>query len=226
MFFPHFCVFLSPNCENRKTEVKKALCLPFDLASFSGTPLDGAIVMTLQSSSFDTSSGTLFLYFEPVTAIEAGKPYIVKWTLPDKEIKNPVFLDVTISSPVKNIKTDAVTFCGVFDPFLMKANDRTKLYLGDSNTLYYPSKEMTINAFRAYFQLADGITAGDPSTGSGVRAFVLNFGNEETGIDSLIAAPSPTGEGSDYYTLDGRRLNSKPTQRGIYINNKRIIIIK
>ena len=29
-----------------------------------------------------------------------------------------------------------------------------------------------------------------------------------------------------WYTLDGRKLDSKPAQRGIYINNGRMVLIK
>ena len=46
-----------------------------------------------------------------------------------------------------------------------------------------------------------------------------------TGIESLTPNPSPRGDGS-YYTLDGRKLNSKPTQRGIYIFNGKKVVIK
>ena len=180
--------------------------------------------MTLQSSAYDAATGTLTLNFETVSAVEAGKPYIVKWTQIDKEIKNPVFMDVTISSQVKNIKTDAVTFCGLFDPLRMKANDKTKLYLGNGNTLYYPDSEMTINAFRAYFQLADGLTAADLPAGN-VRLF---FGDEEeTGVGSLTPAPSAKGEESDYwYAIDGRKLSGRPSQPGVYINKGEKVVIK
>ena len=207
-----------------RDEAWNTLCLPFDLADFSGTPLADATVMTLQSSAYDAATGTLTLNFETVSAVEAGKPYIVKWTQIDKEIKNPVFMDVTISSQVKNIKTDAVTFCGLFDPLRMKANDKTKLYLGNGNTLYYPDSEMTINAFRAYFQLADGLTAADLPAGN-VRLF---FGDEEeTGVGSLTPAPSAKGEESDYwYAIDGRKLSGRPSQPGVYINKGEKVVIK
>ena len=42
---------------------------------------------------------------------------------------------------------------------------------------------------------------------------------------SLTPNPSPTGEGN-YYTLDGQKLNGKPTQKGVYIQNGRKIIVK
>lgn len=47
-----------------------------------------------------------------------------------------------------------------------------------------------------------------------------------TGI-SLITSSSPKSEGSHYfYTLDGRRLNGQPSQKGIYISNGIKVIIK
>lgn len=55
----------------------QTLCLPFSLESFSGTPLSGATVKTLSSTSF--SNGTLTLNFEDANSIEAGKPYLVNW---------------------------------------------------------------------------------------------------------------------------------------------------
>lgn len=61
-----------------------ALCLPFDLPSLTGTPLEGFTLMELDTddgnyphaTGFD--DGTLYLNFKPATAIEAGKPYLAK----------------------------------------------------------------------------------------------------------------------------------------------------
>ncbi len=61
-----------------------ALCLPFDLPSLTGTPLEGFTLMELDTADgnyphatgFD--DGTLYLNFKPATAIEAGKPYLAK----------------------------------------------------------------------------------------------------------------------------------------------------
>ena len=201
------------------------LCLPFSLNSFTGTPLEGATVKTLRSSSFDGKTGTLTLNFEAVTSVEAGKPYIVKWENGGDNITNPVFKGVTISNQINNVETNAVTFCGTFNPFHLVANDRTKLYLSGNNTLYYPSQEMNVNSFRAYFQLASGITAGEPAHGEqGVKAFVLNFDDgQATGI---ISIPNSSLNEGEWYDLSGRKLSGKPTQKGVYINNGRSIVIK
>ncbi len=57
------------------------------------------------------------------------------------------------------------------------------------------------------------------------NAPVLSIGTETT---SLSPVPSPSREGSSqrWYTLDGRKLNSKPTQKGIYVNGGRKVVIK
>ena len=118
-----------------------------------------------------------------------------------------------------------MTFCGVFNPFILKANDKTKLYLGSNNTLYYPSKERTVNSFRAYFQLADGITAGNPTNGTqGVKAFVLNL----DGLQATEIRPTtgPSLNGGEWYDTAGRRMSGKPTQKGVYFNNGKKVVIK
>ena len=43
---------------------------------------------------------------------------------------------------------------------------------------------------------------------------------------SLTPNPSPTGEGSNYYTLDGIKLTIKPKQKGIYIHNGKKVVNK
>ena len=75
-------------------------------------------------------------------------------------------------------------------------------------------------------ELLGGITAGDPA--SGVRAFVLNFGDDEaTGIIEIEGAGNVREvKDNHWYTLDGRRLNAKPTQKGLYINNGVKVVIK
>jgi hypothetical protein len=211
------------------------LCLPFDLDDFSGTPLEGFAAMELDTETahdghktgYDPTNLAYHINFKPATGIKAGKPYIVKWESGEK-IENPVFNKVTINNQINNVETNDVTFCGAFNPFILEANDNTKLYMGNNNTLYYPSKERTINSFRAYFQLADGITAGNLTSGTqGIKAFVLDFDNEQTtGIIGAAINDNEEMTSDKWYTLDGRRLAGKPTQKGVYINNGSKVVIK
>lgn len=126
-----------------------------------------------------------------------------------------------------------------FGPVNIYTAEKTNLYLGADNTLHYPWAEgmtfFNVNACRAYFHLKNGLTAGEPTSQSesGIRAFVLNFGDssEQTGIkETIYPTPGSTsaweGSAEEWYSLDGRRINGKPTARGIYINNNRKIVIK
>ena len=204
------------------------LSLPFDVNITVG-PLAGDNVeaMTLNNTTSNLEDGTLTLNFDPVaTTIPAGTPFIIRWdnkgtTLTEDDL---VFSGAVISNANNNATVNGViTFTGTYAPVTIGSDgDNTKLYLGSGNTLYYPSLAMTIGCQRAYFQLADGITAGDPATGNGIKAFVLNFGDERP---TLVSLPSGREEAGAWYDLSGRKV-SKPTQRGIYINNGKKVVIK
>lgn len=67
------------------------LCLPFSLASLTGTPLEGAVVKELDAENSSLANdGTLTLNFTDATSIDAGKPYIVKWNSADLLITSTV----------------------------------------------------------------------------------------------------------------------------------------
>ena len=198
------------------------LCLPFNVNNFTGTPLEGATVKTLASTNF--SGGTLTMNFsDDLTSIETGKPYIVKWA-EGTNIENPVFNGVLISNVTANAETDYADFVGTYSPVSIYTAEKTNLYLGADNTLYYPTEtNFKVNACRAYFKL-NGLTAGEITSG----AIEPNFGEDEaTGIISIENGKLKIENDADaWYSLDGRRLSAKPTQRGIYINNGKKTIVK
>ena len=117
-----------------------------------------------------------------------------------------------------------ITFTGTYSPVEISAlGDDTKLFIGAANSVFYPNAAMTIGCQRAYFQLADGITAGDPDDeASPIKSFVLNFG-EENGISVVNATSS---EGAGWYDLRGNRHEAMPTAPGIYIHNGRKFVVK
>ena len=200
------------------------LCLPFSV-TISGSALDGdnVDVRTLASSGFNSSNGTLTLTFTDkgtVTEIEAGKPYIIKWDESGDDLTSPVFSGVTVPAgytdadaiatalTTASSQTQYVDFIGTFSPVGIYENgtDKHNLFLGEANTLYYPTAMgYKVNSCRAYFQLKNGLTAGEPSSNAPVRAFNLNFGDEETGIITIDGRESGSSN-SAVYTLDGRKV--------------------
>ena len=85
------------------------------------------------------------------------------------------------------------------------------------------SAETKMPANRAYLQI---LTADIP-TGSTSRTITLNWGDETTGIASMEDGRSKMKDVNDtWYTLDGRRMMSKPTQKGVYIYGGHKVVIK
>ena len=213
------------------------ICLPFTLtASEVNEHLENpAGLMTLSSSSFDSTTGTLTLNFsnELENGIVAGKPYIVKWTTTGDNLVNPVFTGVTISDATANVSTDYVDFIGIYSTKVIyeDGDEKHNLYLGSGNNLYYPTRTgYSVNACRAYFQLKNGLTAGDAQQQA--RAFVLNFDDEGTQTTGIVEAEANSSlftlhsSLSECYTLDGRKLQGKPTKKGLYIHNGKKVVIK
>lgn len=175
------------------------ICLPFTLTAAEvnehlGNPTG---LMTLSSSSFDDTSGTLTLNFnnELANGITAGKPYIIKWAKAEgtenAEINNPVFTGVTISEanvPATSTCTDLI---GITSPKTLAKNDRTKLYLSDGNTLYWPNDDVTVGSCRAYFQLNGELKAGEKTTEA--REFVLNFRGGDVALDDAVGDVNSDG---------------------------------
>ena len=183
--------------------------------------------MELDTDMTGFSDGTLYLNFKLAPSVVAGKPYIIKLEVESNNnassyFNSRAFGDVTATAAGNTSVTSIdgkVSFCGTFSPITF-TNDRSILYLGSNNTLYWPEGEVTINAFRAYFKLND-ITAGDLNP---ARPYVLNVDDETTSVDSL---PLNYGRLADsWYTLDGRRLSSKPSKSGLYVVNGKKVVVK
>ena len=211
------------------------LCLPYDVADISSSPLAGATIKEFTDVSFDKSTNTLTLTFAAATSIKAGQAYLVKWNSGSN--LGPSDLIFNGATLTKNLRDDEITtddedaatvaFTGTYKKLTFDEEDRSVLFLGADNTLYYPKKGATIGAQRAYFKLS-GITAGDKTIGS-ARTFVLDFGdnNNTTGVIELKDGKMEELKFFDsWYSLDGKYLSGKPAQKGIYINNGKKIIIK
>ena len=227
------------------------IVLPFDIADINAKeeevytcPLHGATVMeldvdnkwamvnsewaidnvngTMQTGLVD---GTLNLFFKPATSIESGKPYIIKWAS-GSNLENPVFNSVPVSVDNHNATSSdgKVVFKGTYGPVTWNTETKSILFLGDENKLYFPQPSGDdiphLGAFRAYFEL-------DPT--AHVREFNLNFedGTQTTGIIGHTDNTDNTDKAdAAWYTLDGRKLDAKPSSKGIYIHGGRKVVIK
>lgn len=200
------------------------ICLPFDLV-LDGSALAGGVARPLTAASIDGS--TLKLTFgDAVTTLVAGTPYIIKWAGAATNIENPVFHDVIIDATDRSYDTqttsvttdERVRFLGTYDALSFSSEpEKSILLLGDNNTMRYGG-EGHLGACRAYFKIGDGSNARE------LTSFDIDFGEGETTSLNLTPALSQ-GEGA-WYTLDGRKLQVKPTAKGLYIHNGRQVVVK
>ena len=193
------------------------LCLPFDVDASDFSGLNFKAVKTLVSSQFNNATGTLTLNFGDAEKIEAGKPYLVRWGSGEEgNIVDYEFEPAVIDNTLRPIETAYVDFVGSFSPVSLAGGDKTVLYIAAGNKLYYPQADKTIGSCRALFRLKINETEA--------RSFVLNFGEETTAVFDLNDKSEMIND--NWYSLDGRRLSGKPTQRGMYINNGKKVVIK
>ena len=197
------------------------ICLPFD-CKIANSPLSGNGVeaRTLQSASL--VNGTLTLTFgNKVDELQAGKPYIIKWTS-GNNIYEPVFNKVIIKSGLSDVTSNNITIKGTYAKKIFTDNDvNNTLFLGDNNTLYYPNNGTYLNAQRAYFELGGG--------SANVKSFVLTFEDgEEDDVTGIVAYEATnngqqTTDNRNCYDLFGRKV-ANPVKGNIYIvNGKKIV---
>ena len=84
------------------------------------------------------------------------------------------------------------------------------------NKFWYSAGATKIKAFRAYFMLNEVL--------SGVAEAKLRFMVDEDA--AAIEGITPDMENGVWYTLDGRQLNGKPTEKGVYIVDGKKVLIK
>ena len=236
------------------------ICLPFDLTAeqynSASCPLAGATIFKMDESTtgyypngvenavmhINYTSPTLLFWFEnanPSTnGLQAGKPYLVKWTEESQFTADGNYVDntaagnsrheldfsnvtITRSSPdnwTSHANTSGnVVFQGTFSSSAtIYAGDKTRLMLGADDKLYYPSKNINVSACRGYFIL--------PSAAANARGIVMGFDDGETTSIQTINVTPNSQQDAPVYNLNGQRLNTP--QKGINIVNGKKVIIK
>ena len=186
-------------------------------APFSTAIPEGWTVKELSSATF--ADGTLTLNFANATSIEAGKPYLVKVTA-NTDLSTAPFTGAIVSKDAQPFTSTDVDFIPTLGATTIPDGDtKAVLFLAANNTLLNPSAlPANIKGFRAYFQLKG-------ETASLARAFSIDFGDGETTGIIAIGTDRAASTDNATYTLDGRRI-SKATQKGVYIQNGKKVIIK
>ena len=132
------------------------LCLPFNLASLTGTPYENAKVLKFTGTSTEEDN-TLLLHFQEVSSIEAGVPYLIQTNveLGNEVIFNnvfcPIISDKNPSGGISHTPENCnVTFHAVMNPMVL-ADYANAWFLVANNRLAVPTVSGEIYGLRGYF---------------------------------------------------------------------------
>ena len=165
------------------------LCLPFamDADQIAASSLAGAEIKEFTGAS--VVGDELRLDLSPVSEIEAGKPYFIKYSNADA-LSQLDFEDVTVNAAdPQAVEFNGVRLQGTYVPFEMSAQSELDynggyVFLGQNDQLFWPGDAGTIKPFRAYFHVdINSGSAGAPMR-RGMPA-VFNEVNTTTDVENV-----------------------------------------
>jgi hypothetical protein len=240
------------------------ICLPFDLtlagSSFDFGEDEDSEEKNLEARQLTAASitdKTLNLTFsEPVTTLQAGVPYIIKWAVAPQNIEDPIFLNATIANvaacdgetneeKVAAFLTskgydngvageDRVRFTGTFGWTRFDKTDTSILLLGAANKLYYPEpvydpeSGVVATPELGAFRAYFKIGEGGAASAREITDFNITFDESGTqnGIGHTEITEITEKAAAAWYTINGIRLSGQPTQKGLYIYKGKKTVIK
>ena len=202
-----------------KAKAEAAFGSDVQLAEFSGF-----VVAYADEDDVTPDAITINLTSYTMTAkkgITGGKPFMIKTS---QDITSFQADDVTLFRAVTDVnKSDEYDTPGTFTGTLVKTTIPADGLFLSGNQFWYSTGKTNVKAFRCWFELGAVL---DKETDFGSR-IMLNFENEPTGISTT---PNPSYQGGDrkgvYYSVDGRKVNGQPAQRGLYIKNGKKMVVK
>lgn len=192
------------------------LCLPFAVAD-AKTAFDGA---ELREVDTEKSNGNTIV-FKEATAIEAGKPYLIKWANSSSDAVNveKKFEGVTLvaaATPVV-VKEGGISFNGFYKmTAASELGGASVAAIGAGNKLFKVT-EGEMKGFRAAFVLSSG---AKPS------AFQVVIDGTATGIEDLVI--DGVKANGRVYNLNGQYVGNSLNglQPGLYIQNGKKVVVK
>ena len=169
------------------------------------------------------------------TVLEANVPFLI--CMPNNSVYPSVYNqvgNVTFSSSNVTVpETHPLEMFGanvILTPAfqnLAAGSDIFTLNVGEAQGSY-PEGSVFISNYRSVRPFQAYVHHSNQARGTDDIQFIpltsIGGGDDTTAIMEIIQ-PAANGTG-DWYSLDGRKLSSKPTQKGIYIQNGKKIVIK
>lgn len=133
------------------------LCLPFDLNESQIAASFGECQIMQLTESYMKGEDALYLQFDEVATIEAGKPYLF---MPTENLSNISFTGVTINATTPTAYPEGAGQLATMTGTYTRPQLTTNQYiLVDDNTLAPSDGENWMRAFRAWFELSPSVPA-------------------------------------------------------------------
>lgn len=186
-------------------------CVPFDIDLKDGK-INGTEVNVME---YDNTTGHT-INFKNATKIEAGKAYLIK---PKKDIKDPVFSDVTIKNvtPIVSGDKDGYSFVGIYSPITFNDSNKDRILILSKEGKFLSVKNGgRMKGMRAYFTIPPKTKA------EAVRLMINNKPTAITEIYTTLSSPEKI-----FYT-DGTYAGTdiKKVKKGIVIKGGKKILVK
>ena len=219
------------------------VCLPFDLNKPSKTAV--GTFYTFGGVSDDTGEYVVTMNEATTTTLPAGTPYLFKPATTD-----PItFQNTAYTVPDGGFTAGTVTdtngweFKGTYQEKTWE--DGQKRLYGFATSEFEKSDGTELNdvgafcrfnygtcaAFRCYLMAPEsfgvrGMGKAGNQLPESMKVILISASGEATAIGTIDTRTGEVTFGDNWYDLNGRRLNGKPTQKGMYINNGRKVVIK
>ena len=153
------------------------IALPFNLDSEQIRQVFGEETeVAILTDSYLKSENSVYVEFDYVNTIEAGKPYLI---MPIQQASSPIL--TTINTSANTITTSIVDMIPVLDETQWQASEYN-FFLGPDAYLYQNALDGTMPALRAYFQFHH-LT---PQQLAHIRAHVAFNKNETTKVEDIV----------------------------------------
>lgn len=211
------------------------IVLPFDVA----TVKQGTIPLDWFKTSSDTGKnfwvyqfvidGKGTVNFDRASSIKANTPYLI--TVPsdawgaEYDLRNK---DITFSATGVTVKSNEKKTQSGFYYMFTGGSQKQSVAVGEGYVLNAEGSKfkkvegsaLDVPAFQAYFYPSSHNLQSD------VLAISFVDNSEVTGIQAVDGEEPAAGNSEGWYTLQGVKLEGKPTQKGIYIYNGKKVMVQ
>ena len=203
------------------------ICLPFAMSAAQVSSAFGADAQLVNFTGYSVGrDGTnaitsIKVNFASASEIEANRPCLIKV----RHLVETFDVDGVDIDPAANPTVeynDGVSVLGTFTGTYVAETTVPNKSLFLSNNKFWYSKGLTkMMAYRAYFTFNDVLADVD---GASARIAIAIDDETITSIDhSSLTIDHSAGA---WYTLDGRKMNKKPTAKGLYMNGNKKVLVK